>query len=88
MRKHRTPVRITQTPEYGPGLPSSVPGPLDGVRIPPSKVWATHNEVSGQGIPWPKQGSGTDTCPGFILCACAPRSGRDPMLPRGLLPAT
>jgi hypothetical protein len=66
----------------------SAPGPLDGVRIPPSKVRATRNEVPGQGIPWPKQGSGIDTCPGFILCACAPRSGGDPMLPRGLLPVT
>jgi hypothetical protein len=45
------PVRTTRTPEYGPGLPSSMLGPLDGVRIPPSKVWATHNEVPGQGIP-------------------------------------
>jgi hypothetical protein len=66
----------------------SVLGPLDGVRIPPSKVRATHNEVPGQGIPWPKQGSGTGTCPGFIMCACAPRSGGDPLLPRGLLPVT
>jgi hypothetical protein len=48
-------------PEYGPGLPSSVPGTLDRVRIPPSKVQTTHNEVPGQGIPWPKQGSGTET---------------------------
>jgi hypothetical protein len=66
----------------------SVLGPLDGVRIPPSSVRTTHNEVPGQGIPWPKQGSGTDTCPGFILCACAPRSCGDPMLPRSLLPVT
>jgi hypothetical protein len=66
----------------------SVSGPLDGVRIPPSKVRATHNEVPGQGMPWPKQGSDTDTCTGFILCACAPRSGGDPMLPHGLLPVT
>jgi hypothetical protein len=57
-------------------------GPLDGVRIPPSKVRTTHNEALGQGISWPEQGSGADTSPGFILCACAPCSGRDPMLPR------
>jgi hypothetical protein len=59
-----------------------------GVRIPPSKVRTTHNEVPGQGISWPKQGSSTGTCPGFILCTCAPRSGGDPMLPHGLLPVT
>jgi hypothetical protein len=75
-------------PEYGSGLPSSMLGPLDGVWIPPSKVRATHNEVPGQGMPWPKQGSGTDMCPGFIMCACAPRSGGDPMLPRGFLSVT
>jgi hypothetical protein len=44
-----------------------VPGPLDGVRIPPSKVRTTHNEVARQGISWSKQGSGTSTCPGLIL---------------------
>jgi hypothetical protein len=38
------------------------------------------------GGPWRKQGSGTDTCPGLILCACAPRSGGVPMLPRGCYP--
>jgi hypothetical protein len=67
MRKRRTPVRTTQTPKYGPRLPSSVSGPLDGIRIPPNKVWTTHNEVPGQGISWSKQGSGTGTCPGLIL---------------------
>jgi hypothetical protein len=66
-RKRRTLVRTTRTPEYGLGLPSSVPGPLDGVRIPSSKGRTTHNEVPGQGIPWSKQGSGTGTCPGLIL---------------------
>jgi hypothetical protein len=40
-RKRRIPVRTNQTPEYGTELPSSVSGPLDGVRIPPNKVRAT-----------------------------------------------
>jgi hypothetical protein len=34
------------------------------------------------------QGSGADTCEGFVQCASAARSGGDPMLPRGLLPVT
>jgi hypothetical protein len=73
-------------PRYPSMIQGSKPDPLGGVRL--SGVQATHSEVPGQGIPWPKQGSSTDTCLGFILCACAPRSGRDPMLPRGLLPVT
>jgi hypothetical protein len=68
------------------GSHAGKPDPLGEVRIPPSKVRVTRNEVLGQGILWPMQGSGTDACPGFILCACAPRSGGDLMLPRGLLP--
>jgi hypothetical protein len=70
------------------GSHASKTDPLGEVRTPLSGVQATHSEVPGLGIPWPKQGSGTDTCKGFILCACAPRSGRDPMLPRVLLPVT
>jgi hypothetical protein len=33
-------------------------------------------------------GSGADTCPDHTVYAFAPRSGGDPMLPRGLLPVT
>jgi hypothetical protein len=33
-----------------------------------------------------RRGSGADTCPDHAVYASAPRSGRDPMLPRGLLP--
>jgi hypothetical protein len=40
-RKRRIPVRTNQTPKYGTELPSSVSGPLDGIRIPPNKVQAT-----------------------------------------------
>jgi hypothetical protein len=54
----------------------SMPGPLDGVRIPPYKVQATHNGIPGQRISWPKQGSGTDTCLGFILCLRSPLGRR------------
>jgi hypothetical protein len=70
------------------GSHASKSDPLGEVRTPLSGVQATHSKVPGQGIPWPKQGSCTDTCPGFIPCACAPRSGGDPMLPRDLLPVT
>jgi hypothetical protein len=74
---------MTRISEYDPGLQAD---PLGRGPDPSERVQATHGKVPGQGIPWPKQGSGTDTCPGFILCACAPRSGGDPMLPHGLLP--
>jgi hypothetical protein len=40
-RKHRTPVRTTRTPDYGPDSQVSMLGPLDGVQVPPSKVRAT-----------------------------------------------
>jgi hypothetical protein len=35
-----------------------------------------------------RRGSGADTCPDHIAYASAPRSGGDPMLPRGQLPVT
>jgi hypothetical protein len=35
-----------------------------------------------------RRGSGADTCPDHTVYASAPRSGGDPMLPRGLLPVT
>jgi hypothetical protein len=54
----------------------SIPGPLDGVQIPPSKVQATtRSQVRG----YPDVSKGR---------ACTPRSGGDPMRPRGLLPVT
>jgi hypothetical protein len=77
-----------RSPSMVQGSHASKPDPLGEVQTPLSGVWATHNEVPGQGIPWPKQGSGTNTCLGFILCACAPRSSGNPMLSRGLLPVT
>jgi hypothetical protein len=35
-----------------------------------------------------RRGSEADTCPDHTVYASAPRSGGDPMLPRGLLPVT
>jgi hypothetical protein len=35
-----------------------------------------------------RRGSGADTCPDHTVYASAPRSGGDPMLPRGLLHVT
>jgi hypothetical protein len=35
-----------------------------------------------------RRGSGADTCPNHTVYDSAPRSGGDPMLPRGLLPVT
>jgi hypothetical protein len=35
-----------------------------------------------------RRGSGADTCPDHAVYASTPRSGGDPMLPRGLLPVT
>jgi hypothetical protein len=35
-----------------------------------------------------RRGSGADTCPDLIAYASAPRSGGDPMLPRGQLRVT
>jgi hypothetical protein len=70
------------------GSHANKPDPLAEVRTRLSEVQATHSKVPGQGIPWPKQGSGTDTCPGFIMCAYAPRLSGGPMLPHGLLPVT
>jgi hypothetical protein len=64
----------------------SVLGLLDGVRIPPSKVWAaTRSRDRGN----------TGRSKGLVLTrgrallyACALRSGGDPMRPRGSLPVT
>jgi hypothetical protein len=53
-REHRTPVRTTRTPDYGPGLPSKHAG--SGPQRGP-----------GQGKPWHEQGPGTDTWSGLTL---------------------
>jgi hypothetical protein len=64
----------------------SIPGPLDGVQIPPSKVRAaTRSWDRGN----PSMSSGPVlTRVRALLCACAPHSSGDPMRPRGSLPVT
>jgi hypothetical protein len=70
------------------------PDPWDGSRTPLCGVRATHSRVPGfwdeeyPGLNQGQAGSGADTCPDHTMCASAPRSGGDPMLPRGLLPVS
>jgi hypothetical protein len=64
----------------------SMPGPLDGVQIPPSKVRAA-TRSRDRGNPGMSKGP-VLTRGRALLCACAPRLGGDPMRPRGLLPVT
>jgi hypothetical protein len=54
-----------------------MPGPLDGVQIPPSKVRAT-TRSRDRGHPGVSKGLVLTRVQ--ALCACAPRSGGDPML--------
>jgi hypothetical protein len=59
-------------------------GPSDGPQAPPSKVW-TIAKSRDEGNP--------DMSKGPVLARvqalpCAPRSGGDPLLPRGLWPVT
>jgi hypothetical protein len=63
-----------------------MPGPLDGIQIPLSKVWAAMRS-------WDRGNPGISKGPVLtrvwaLPCACAPRSGRDPMQPCGSLPVT
>jgi hypothetical protein len=64
----------------------SMSGPLDGVEIPSSKVRvATRSRDRGN----PGMSKGLVLTRGrALLCACAPRSGIEPMRPRGSLPVT
>jgi hypothetical protein len=68
------------------------PDPWYGSRTPLYRVQATHGRVPGF---WDKEypnlnqgrlGSEADTCLDQTVYATAPRSGGDPMLPRGPLP--
>jgi hypothetical protein len=64
----------------------STPGPLDGVQIHPSKVRvATRSQDRGN--PGISKGP-VLTRVRALPCVCAPRSGGDPMRPRGSLPMT
>jgi hypothetical protein len=64
----------------------SMSGPLDGVQIPPSKVRAA-TRSRDRGNPGMSKGP-VLTRGRALLYACAPRSGGDPMQPRGSLPVT
>jgi hypothetical protein len=91
----RTPTGSTGPLDTQTGLPGGVqnphkykPDPWDGVR-------ATHRVTVGsrdskekntQALIKAKRRSGADTCPNHTASAPTPRSGGDPMLPRGLLP--
>jgi hypothetical protein len=85
-REHRTPVRTTRTPGYGPGLPSKHVGSLGWDQIPPSKVQAAMRSRD-RGNPGMSKGP-VLTRGRALLRACAPCSGGDPMRARGLLPVT
>jgi hypothetical protein len=63
-----------------------MPSPLDGVQIPLSKVRAAtrSRDMRNHGM---SRGP-VLTRVRALLCACAPRSGGDPMRPRGSLPMT
>jgi hypothetical protein len=70
------------------------PDPRDGSRISLCGVRATLNRSRDSGtkntqaLIKPGRGSGADTCPDHTMYASAPYQGREPMLPRGLLPMT
>jgi hypothetical protein len=70
------------------------PDPWDGSRTPlrGSGPLTARSRDSGtkniQALIKARRGSGADTCPDHTVYASAPRSGGDPMLPRGLLPMT
>jgi hypothetical protein len=70
-----------RTPRTGPGPLCVGSGPLTAG----SRDSGTQNT---QALVKAKRGSGADTCPDHIVYASAPRSGGDPMLPRGPLPVT
>jgi hypothetical protein len=82
-----------RTPGYTVRTSKLVQDPTYTDRTPPYGVRTTHS-----GVPRPylrlRLGSGVDTCPDLLWCAPdlsaytpAPRSGRAPMLPRGILRA-
>jgi hypothetical protein len=70
------------------------PDPQDGSRTSLCRVRATLSRVPGfwdkeyPGLNQGQTGSGADKCPDHTIYTSAPRSGGDPMLPRGLLPMT
>jgi hypothetical protein len=77
----RTSAGIDQTP--GTGL-----GPLYVGYGPPSAGSRDSGTKNTQALIKTKRGSGADTCQDHTMYTSAPRSGGDPMQPRGLLPMT
>jgi hypothetical protein len=75
----RTSADTGRTPRTGPGPLYVGSGPLS-VGYRDSGIKSTWTLVKA------RRGSGADTCPDHTVYASAPRSGRDPMLPRGPLP--
>jgi hypothetical protein len=81
--------------QVGPGPPRVRTGPLEWDPDPPPP-YGVRTAHSGVPRPYlrPRRGSGVDMCPDLLWCAPdlsaytpAPRSGRAPMLPRGILRA-
>jgi hypothetical protein len=68
--------------------------PWDGSRTPQEgtgllTVGSQNSKAKNtQALIKARRGSGADTCPDHTASAPTPRSGGDPMLPRGLLPVT
>jgi hypothetical protein len=97
---HRTPIGKCRTPvQTGPlgkvpNLHGRARTPGTGLEPPcvGSRLLIARSRDSGtkntQALIKVRRGSGADTCPDHTAYASAPRSGGDPMLPRGLLPVT
>jgi hypothetical protein len=68
--------------------------PWNGSRTPQEglgllTVWSRYSKAKNtQALIKARRGSSADTCPDHTASAPTPRSGGDPMLPRGLLPVT
>jgi hypothetical protein len=77
----RTSASTDWTPKTGPGPPCVGPRSLT-TRSRDSRRRSTRTLIKA------RRGSGADTCPDHIAYASAPRSGGDPMQPRGQLPVT
>jgi hypothetical protein len=72
----RTSAGIDQTPEMGPR-------PLCVGSGPPSAGSRDSGTKNTHALIKARRGSGADTCPDHTMYTSAPRSGGDPMLPRG-----
>jgi hypothetical protein len=84
MEEHRTSVRTTRILDYRLGLPRRHAGSL-GWALGPSEKGPDRSKVPGQGNPDMSRGPVQARVQAL---PCAPRSGGDPLLPRGLWPVT